>query len=99
MVSSLVLIPFLGTQRTFLVFASLVGATCRGRHRHPVAPVVRRRRGDRDPASARSSRRVRRKVIYETETEYQYARVVEEPDGERTLELNEGQASIPSTSR
>ena len=31
-------------------------------------------------------------VIYEAETEYQYARVVEEPDGDRLLELNEGQA-------
>jgi len=32
------------------------------------------------------------RVIYETETEYQYARVVERQDGERWLELNEGQA-------
>jgi spermidine synthase len=32
------------------------------------------------------------RVIYEAETEYQYARVVEHPDGVRELELNEGQA-------
>ena len=32
------------------------------------------------------------KVIYETETEYQYAQVVQLPDGVRHLELNEGQA-------
>ncbi len=32
------------------------------------------------------------RVIHEAETEYQYARVVEYPDGHRTLELNEGQA-------
>ncbi len=32
------------------------------------------------------------RVIYETDTEYQYARVVERPDGSRALELNEGQA-------
>ena len=32
------------------------------------------------------------RVIYETETEYQYARVIERDDGERWLELNEGQA-------
>ena len=32
------------------------------------------------------------RVLYETETPYQYARVVEEPDGTRKLELNEGQA-------
>ena len=31
-------------------------------------------------------------MIHETDTEYQYARVVEDADGERTLELNEGQA-------
>ena len=31
-------------------------------------------------------------VLDEAETRYQYARVVEEPDGERKLELNEGQA-------
>ena len=32
------------------------------------------------------------KVIWEKETEYQYARVIEDADGERVLELNEGQA-------
>ena len=31
-------------------------------------------------------------MLYETETPYQYARVVQEPDGARRLELNEGQA-------
>ena len=38
------------------------------------------------------------RVIYETETEYQYARVVEYEGGVRRLELNEGQA-IHSTYR
>jgi spermidine synthase len=32
------------------------------------------------------------KVIWERETEYQYARVIQAADGTRTLELNEGQA-------
>ncbi len=32
------------------------------------------------------------RVIYETDTEYQYARVIERDDGSRALELNEGQA-------
>jgi spermidine synthase len=32
------------------------------------------------------------KVLYEAETPYQYARVAQRPDGERLLELNEGQA-------
>ena len=31
-------------------------------------------------------------MLFETETPYQYARVVELPDGTRRLELNEGQA-------
>ena len=31
-------------------------------------------------------------MIWDRETEYQYARVIERPDGERRLELNEGQA-------
>ena len=42
--------------------------------------------------SARSRRPARGKVIHETDTEYQYARVIDHADGERTLELNEGQA-------
>jgi spermidine synthase len=33
------------------------------------------------------------RVIYEAETEYQYARVIERDDGRRVLELNEGQAN------
>ncbi len=32
------------------------------------------------------------RVLYEAETTHQYARVVEQPDGDRVLELNEGQA-------
>ncbi len=32
------------------------------------------------------------RVIHETDTEYQYARVVQDANGTRTLELNEGQA-------
>jgi spermidine synthase len=33
------------------------------------------------------------RVIYEAETQYQYARVVEQPSGERLLQLNEGVAT------
>ena len=32
------------------------------------------------------------RILYEDESEQQYIRVIEEADGDRTLELNEGQA-------
>ncbi len=91
--SALLLIPLLGTRRTFLTFA-LVCAL--------VAVVgVPRRRGALVPAALalllvlpvgtiKASDDA--KVLEEIETQYQYARVVEEEDGERKLELNEGQA-------
>jgi spermidine synthase len=91
--SALVLIPFLGTRRTFLVFAALLavaGALCLWRRSAvlvpagvavllalPVGTIKGSSHGD---------------VIWEAETEYQYARVIEDADGERTLELNEGEA-------
>jgi hypothetical protein len=33
-------------------------------------------------------------VLHETDTEFQYARVVEQEDGDRALELNEGHVRI-----
>ena len=92
MVSSLVLIPFLGTQRTFLVFALVIGATAVagiGIRFAPVAALIAAALAIPVGTVKSSSSG---EVIYETETETQYAQVVEEPDGERTLELNEGQA-------
>ena len=61
------------------------GATCSRRScsRSLLALPVGTVKGETD-AGAR--------VIHETDTEYQYARVVEDADGTRTLELNEGQA-------
>ncbi len=90
--SALLFIPLLGTRRTFLVFAlalAVVAAPVLGRRWILIpaagallllAPV-----GTIKTADAA-------KVVWERETEYQYARVVEDPDGERRLELNEGQA-------
>ena len=90
--AALLLIPLIGTRHTFLAFAlaltsvALVGLP----RRLVVVPmgvaallfvpngVIKSTPGER--------------VLFETETPYQYARVVERPDGERWLELNEGQA-------
>jgi spermidine synthase len=92
MVAALLLIPLLGTQRTFLVFAlalGLVGTAGLGWRFAPLpvalalavaAPVGTIKAADTG------------RVLYEAETTQQYARVVERPDGSRALELNEGQA-------
>ena len=92
--AALVLVPFAGTRRTFLVFAlalAVVAVWGLARRAAVLVPaglvlllalpvgVVKATDGGR--------------VIWERETEYQYARVVEDPvDRERRLELNEGQA-------
>lgn len=92
MLSSLLLIPVVGTQRTFLAFAlaiALAAVAGLGWRFAPVAAAIAAAiaipvgtvKGSEDGA-----------VIYETETETQYAQVVEEPDGDRVLQLNEGQA-------
>jgi spermidine synthase len=91
-ISALVLIPLVGTQRTFICFAAaiaLVAAVGLGRRFFlvPVAlflalaiPVGTVKATDEG------------EVIFETETEHQYIRVIQEEDGDRVLELNEGQA-------
>ena len=91
--SALLLIPVIGTRRTFLVF----GLACA-----VVALTgVRRRAAIAVPATivallALPVGTIKATgdgvVLDEVDTRYQYARVVEEPDGERKLELNEGQA-------
>jgi spermidine synthase len=95
LVSALLLIPLIGTRRTFLVFAlaiSLVAVTgLRPTRRYVLAPaaiVVLIAL----PVGTLKAQTDDGRVIHETETEYQYARVVERPDGSRALELNEGQA-------
>jgi len=92
MSSSLLLIPVLGTQRTFLVFAFVIAATAvvgLGIRFAPapalLALAVALPVGTVKPSDAGE-------VIYETDTETQYAQVVQEPDGDRILQLNEGQA-------
>ena len=93
--SALLFIPLIGTRRTFVVFGLVLvvlAAIGLARARYALAPAalalllalpVGTLKGQTDPGS---------RVIYETDTEYQYARVVQEADGTRLLELNEGQA-------
>ena len=95
LLSALVLIPLVGTRRTFLIFALAIAVMAvwglRPARRYALAPaaiaVLIALPVGTLKAEAESGR-----VIFETETEYQYARVVEQQDGERWLELNEGQA-------
>ena len=86
-------IEAIGTQRTFLVLAAvpaLVAALMLGPRFFAVPLVLVGALalpvGVTKPSSGDG------RVLYETETPYQYARVVEEADGTRKLELNEGQA-------
>jgi spermidine synthase len=90
--AALLLIPLVGTQRTFMVFAlalALVAVLGLGVRWLPAAALVAALLAI-PPGTIKGSSAGR--VIYETETEYQYARVVQYPDGVRRLELNEGQA-------
>ena len=92
MLSALLLIPLLGTQRTFLVFAMALAL---------VAAVGVGWRGIAVPLALLAVLAVpvgtikgaaEGRVLYEAETTHQYARVIEQEDGSRVLELNEGQA-------
>src|SRR4051794_10307809 len=85
-------IEAIGTQRTFLVLAAVpalvAGLGLRGRGLVVPAALVAALAlpvGTTKPADDG-------RVLYEKETPYQYARVVEDADGTRKLELNEGQA-------
>ncbi len=90
--AALVLIPNVGTQRTFLILAAIPAL---------VASLALDRRALLVPAALLAALALpvgtvkpaeTGRVLYETETPYQYARVVQMPDGSRRLELNEGQA-------
>ncbi|MGI8802136.1 MAG: spermidine synthase [Solirubrobacteraceae bacterium] len=90
--SALVLIPWLGTRDTFLAFAlglAVVGIRGAPRWGLGVAALL-------IVLLALPPRQVRAtadgRVIYEADTTYQHLRVIQRPDGERWLELNEGQA-------
>ena len=88
--AALVLVPFAGTRRTFQVFAAALGlvALLGLLWRYAVAPVACLALLALPTGTLKSSDTGR--VIWERETEHRYARVIEKPDGERQLELNEG---------
>ena len=92
MLAALVLIPFAGTQRTFLVFAlalALVAAVGLG-WRFAVVPALLAAAIALPVGTVKATDDGR--VLYEDESEQQYIRVIEQDDGDRILELNEGQA-------
>ena len=92
--AALLLIPLIGTHRTFLVFAvalAIAAAVGAGSWRFlVVAGAIGALLAV--PPAAIGTDVVGARVIYSTETQYQYARVLQFPTGERWLELNEGVA-------
>jgi spermidine synthase len=92
--SALLLIPLIGTHRTFLLFAlalALVAAPGVGSRRFLLVPIAVGALLAVPPAAVGADV-AGAKVIYETETQYQYARVLQFDSGERWLQLNEGVA-------
>ncbi|HWT93260.1 MAG TPA: fused MFS/spermidine synthase [Solirubrobacteraceae bacterium] len=93
--SALVLIPLVGTRRTFLVFAlafAIVAALGLRRRPASLVPVGLVALFLVPAGAVKAAERDGERVIHETDTQYQYARVIEQEDGDRILELNEGQA-------
>ena len=96
LLSALLLIPLVGTRRTFLVFALAIAVVAvlglRPVRRWAVAPAVIAALIALPVGTLKAKTDSDAHVIHEAETEYQYARVLQYDDGARTLELNEGQA-------
>ena len=95
LLSALLLIPLVGTRRTFLIFALAIALIAvvglRPVRRYAIAPVLIAVLIALPVGTLKAKSDLGR-VIDEAETEYQYARVVENDEGTRYLELNEGQA-------
>ncbi|HVX33272.1 MAG TPA: fused MFS/spermidine synthase [Solirubrobacterales bacterium] len=91
--AALLLIPAIGTRKTFLVFAlSLALVAMVGLPRRLILIPLAVGALFVVPVGAVKPPGAGERLLYEEETPYQYARVVERPDGERLLELDEGQA-------
>lgn len=94
--SALLLIPVVGTRRTFLLLAAAMALSAlphlRGRRwLAAVVPLTILGLVALPTGTVKAVDGTGR-VIWEKETEYQYARVLQAADGQRTLELNEGHA-------
>src|ERR1700761_8709493 len=92
--AALLLIPTIGTHRTFIAFAlslALVAAAVSRSWRWWVVPVVVAASLAIPPAAIGAGVAGGR-VIFSAETQYQYARVIQFRDGVRWLQLNEGVA-------
>lgn len=92
--AALLLIPTIGTHRTFIVFAlalALVAVPGLGSLRFLLVPAAVAASLAIPPAAIGANVKGGH-VIFETETAYQYVRVVQFTDGTRWLQLNEGVA-------
>jgi predicted membrane-bound spermidine synthase len=100
LMSALVLIPLVGTRRTFLIFALAIAIVAvwglRPLRRWALAPAAIAALIALPVGTLKAETDGGGRVIHEAETQYQYARVIEYPGGSRTLELNEGQADHSS---
>ena len=96
LLSALLFIPLVGTRRTFLIFALAIAliavAGLRPVKRWALAPAAIAALIALPVGTLKADTEGSGRVIHETDTEYQYARVIEYDEGTRTLELNEGQA-------
>ncbi|MGA8247996.1 MAG: fused MFS/spermidine synthase [Nocardioides sp.] len=95
--AALLLIPFVGTRRTFLIFAGAMALAAipqlaRRRLRAVVVPAAILALVALPTGTIKTADTGGDRVIWEGETEYQYARVLQAPDGERSLQLDEGYA-------
>jgi spermidine synthase len=93
--SALLFIPLLGTRRTFLAYALMLAvvAVFGLRRRALVAvPAVLILLLALPVGTVKAVTDEGDRILHEADTEYQYARVVENDAGDRFLELNEGQA-------
>ncbi|MFL5922017.1 MAG: spermidine synthase [Gaiellaceae bacterium] len=86
--AALVAIPWIGTQRTMVATAACaaLGSTLLAGGAWALAPVAAAALLAVPPAEVKSA-------LFQTESEYQYIRVVSDGEGGRNLELNEGVVS------